>query len=136
MKKTINTVPPADLELMETLQIFPGARIYKTNLTKKVRNRKIWKKPDLQEIYSIIPGTVTEIMVKVGDHVVKGDKIMVYEAMKMQNIIRAPFDGTVEKIFVNEGEKLAKGTLMIYLKADVDFLTSDESISNALDLIG
>ncbi|OFY39071.1 MAG: hypothetical protein A2X18_05850 [Bacteroidetes bacterium GWF2_40_14] len=122
--------------MMETLQIFPGARIYKTNLTKKVRNRKIWKRPDLQEIYSIIPGTVTEIKVKTGDHVTKGDQIMVYEAMKMQNIIRAPFDGTIDKILVNEREKLAKGTLMIYLKADVEFLTSDESISSALDLNG
>jgi len=136
MKKNINTVPLVDLEMMETLQIFPGARIYKTNLTKKVRNRKVWKRPDLQEIFSIIPGTVTEIMVKVGDHVEKGDKIMVYEAMKMQNIIRAPFDGTVDKILVKEGEKLAKGTLMIYLKADVDFLTSDDTISSALDLNG
>jgi len=127
MKKTISTVP-TDLEMMG---------IYKTNLTKKVRNRKVWKRPDLQEIFSIIPGTVTEIMVKVGDHVTKGDKIMVYEAMKMQNIIRAPFDGTIEKILVNEGEKLAKGTLMIYLKADIDFLAAkDDPISSALDLNG
>lgn len=127
MNKTISTVP-ADLETMG---------IYKTNLTKKVRNRKMWKRPDLQEIFSIIPGTVTEIKIKAGEHVTKGDQIMVYEAMKMQNIIRAPFDGTIEKILVNEGEKLAKGTLMIYLKADVDFLVSNEdSISNALDLNG
>lgn len=46
---------------------------------------------------------------------------MVYEAMKMQNIIRAPFDGTIEKIHVKNGEKTAKGVLMIYLKSDVPF---------------
>lgn len=125
------------MEIYETLQIFPNARIYKTNLTKKVRNRKPWKRPDLQEIYSIIPGTVTEIMVKVGDHVAKGDKIMVYEAMKMMNIIRAPFDGTVDKIHVAQGEKLAKGTLMIYLKSDVELVVPEEDpTSIAPDPIG
>ena len=91
---------------------------YETLLTKKVKNRKFWKKPDLQEIYSIIPGTVSVIKVRVGDHVDKGTEMMEYEAMKMQNIIRAPFDGTVVRIYVNEGEKLAKGVLMIYLKSD------------------
>ena len=105
----------------ETLQIFTDARIYKTNLTTKYRNRKIWKKPDLQEIFSVIPGVVTSITVNEGDHVVKGAELMVYEAMKMQNIIRAPFDGTIEKIHVKNGEKTAKGVLMIYLKSDVPF---------------
>ncbi|PKP37009.1 MAG: acetyl-CoA carboxylase biotin carboxyl carrier protein subunit [Bacteroidetes bacterium HGW-Bacteroidetes-14] len=115
----------------ETLQIFTDARIYKTNLTKKYRNRKIWKKPDLQEIHSVIPGVVTSITVKEGEHVTKGAELMVYEAMKMQNIIRAPFDGTVDKIHVQAGEKTAKGVLMIYLKSDVPFDSEEpETISS------
>ncbi|MPL86420.1 hypothetical protein SDC9_32400 [bioreactor metagenome] len=50
---------------------------------------------------------------------------MIYEAMKMQNIIRAPFDGTVEQIFVKTGEKVAKGVVMMYLKSDVEFVYED-----------
>jgi biotin carboxyl carrier protein len=107
------------------LQIFPNARNYKTNLTKKYRNRKQWKRPDPQEILSVIPGVVTSFSVELGSHVNKGDEIMIYEAMKMQNIIRAPFDGTVEQIFVKTGEKVAKGVVMMYLKSDVEFVYED-----------
>lgn len=110
---------------IEFLQIFPDSTKYETTLTKKVRNRKSWQKPDPREIFSIIPGTVSEILVKVSDQVTSGQQIMVYEAMKMKNIIRAPFAGKIEKILVKEGEKLAKGTLMIYI-----------STSNAPDPIG
>jgi len=134
MKKEKKTL--AEKVEYETLQIFPDASKYKTILTKKVRKRKLWKRPDLQEIHSIIPGTVSEIKINIADHVKKGDELMVYEAMKMQNIIRAPFDGTVEKIFVKEGEKLAKGALMIYLKSDLEFVVDEDTTSNALDLNG
>jgi len=87
MKKEKKTL--AEKVEYETLQIFPDASKYKTILTKKVRKRKLWKRPDLQEIHSIIPGTVSEIKINIADHVKKGDELMVYEAMKMQNIIRA-----------------------------------------------
>lgn len=121
---------------IEFLQIFPDAAKYETTLTKKVRNRKSWQKPDPQEIFSIIPGTVSEILVKVSDHVANGQQIMVYEAMKMKNIIRAPFAGTIEKILVSEGEKLAKGTLMIYIKSDNPFTECEDPTSNVPDPIG
>lgn len=123
MKK--NKINPEEMTVYETLQIFPNARNYKTNLTKKYRNRKQWKRPDAQEILSVIPGVVTSFSVEIGSHVNKGDEIMIYEAMKMQNIIRAPFDGTVEQIFVKTGEKVAKGVVMMYLKSDVEFVYED-----------
>ena len=134
MKKA-NKKPIVEEKKYESMQVSPNARIYKTNLTNKVRNRKPWKRPDPQEIFSIIPGTVTAINVSVADHVLKGHQLMVYEAMKMQSIIRAPFDGTIEKIFVNQGEKLAKGVLMIYLKSDTAFVVEEDFTSSALGLI-
>lgn len=118
----------------EILQIFPDARKYKTTYTTKYRNRKVWKKPDLQEIKSVIPGVVTSFTVKEGDHVQKGEELMIYEAMKMQNIILAPFNGTVEKILVKEREKLAKGVIMIYLISDDKFETDEDFISTSPDL--
>ena len=118
----------------EILQIFPDARKYKTTYTTKYRNRKVWKKPDLQEIKSVIPGVVTSFTVKEGDHVQKGEELMIYEAMKMQNIILAPFNGTVEKILVKEREKLAKGVIMIYLISDDKFETDEDVISTSPDL--
>ena len=123
MKK--QKINPEEMTVYESLQIFPNARNYKTNLTTKYRNRKQWKRPDAQEILSVIPGVVTSFSVEIGSHINKGEEIMIYEAMKMQNIIRAPFDGTVEQIFVKTGEKVAKGVVMMYLKSDVEFVYED-----------
>jgi biotin carboxyl carrier protein len=120
----------------DIIQVFPDARKYKTTYTKKYINRVPWKRPDLQEIKSIIPGVVTSLEVKVGDHVKKGDHIMTFEAMKMLNLVLAPFDGVVKTIFVKEGEKVPKGGVMIYLKSDKEFaVTEDIATSSDLGLI-
>lgn len=99
------------------LQVTSEGRKYKTTLTKKFLERKTWKAPDPNEIISHIPGEVSSIMVKEGDTVAKGDKLMIYEAMKMKNIITAPFDAEVLKIAVKQGEKLPKGALLVKLSA-------------------
>jgi len=129
MKNISHTDISGNEQNFEILQIFPDARKYKTTYTTKYRNRKVWKKPDLQEIKSVIPGVVTSFTVKEGDHVQKGEELMIYEAMKMQNIILAPFDGTVEKILVKEREKLAKGVIMIYLTSDAKFETEGSPVT-------
>ncbi len=119
------------------LQIFPNARRYSTILTKKFVNRPTWRRPDPQEIKSIIPGVVISFEVKEGDRVTAGTHLMTFEAMKMHNLVIAPFDGTVEKLFVKEGEKVPKGVVMMFLKADTEPepIVSDESTSSDLGLI-
>ena len=54
-------------------------------------------------------GTVVEIKVKPGDKVKKGQSLLMYEAMKMQNEIEADGDYTVKRILVKEGEVIAAG---------------------------
>jgi len=100
---------------LEQLQIFPKARIYKTKLTTKFKERKVWKRPDRGEIHSTIPGTITSIDVKVGDRVTQSTPLLSYEAMKMQNVLLAPLDGEVISIEVEVGESCKKGTLLLYL---------------------
>ena len=125
-----------DKQKAEFIQVFPNARKYRTNLTKKYLNRKVWQRPDPQEIKSIIPGVVTSLEIKEGDHVTKGSHIMTFEAMKMQNLVMAPFDGTVETIFVKEGEKVPKGGLMLFIKSDTEFeIIQDKATSTDLGLI-
>ncbi len=92
-----------------------GAK-YKTLLTKKYKNRKKWKNPDINQMFSDIPGTVVKIYVEEGQKVKEGDLMMVLEAMKMKNKIYFPIDGTVKKIYVKEEERVPKGFLMIELK--------------------
>lgn len=99
----------------DKIQIHECGRKYKTRYTKKFVERKIWQAPNPKEVRSIIPGSVTEINVKEGDKVEKGRKLMIYEAMKMKNVIAAPFDAVIERVEVQVGDKLPKGALLITL---------------------
>ena len=65
------------------------------------------------KITSPLPGTVTDIMVKVGDTVKSGDTVVILEAMKMQNSIEADHDGIITSILVKEGETVMEGAILV-----------------------
>ncbi|MBR6465919.1 MAG: acetyl-CoA carboxylase biotin carboxyl carrier protein subunit, partial [Bacteroidales bacterium] len=98
------------------LRVAEEGHEYKTYLTKKFLERKPWKAPDPLQVLSHIPGSVIEIFVKPGQKVKKGDKLMIYEAMKMMNIVSAPMDGTIKEVNAKEGENLPKGALLVTFK--------------------
>ena len=58
-------------------------------------------------------GTVIELHVKPGDKVKRGQSLLMYEAMKMQNEIESDGDYTVKRILVKEGEVIAAGQAII-----------------------
>ena len=60
-----------------------------------------------------LPGTITNINVKVGDTVAVGDVVVVLEAMKMQNNIEAEYAGTVNAITVNPGDSVMEGAVLL-----------------------
>jgi len=60
-----------------------------------------------------IPGLVTKIFFKVGDHVEEGEPLFLIEAMKMENEIKAPISGLIQKISIQEGQTVEKGTNII-----------------------
>ena len=64
----------------------------------------------------MIPGVVAEVDTQVGTAVKKGDTLMILEAMKMLNRIKAPQDGTVKAISVAAGEKVTKGQVLIEIE--------------------
>jgi biotin carboxyl carrier protein len=100
----------------DKIQIHECGRVYKTRYTRKFMERKKWEAPNSSQVRSIIPGSVTEVLVKPGDKVKKGSKLMIYEAMKMKNVIVSPFDAVVESVEVKAGDKLPKGALLVILK--------------------
>ena len=65
------------------------------------------------KIKAPLPGTITEMKVKVGDTVKNGDTVVVLEAMKMQNNIEAECDGTVTSVLVNPGDTVMEGDTLI-----------------------
>lgn len=60
-----------------------------------------------------MPGVVVSIAVEVGDEVKLGQALVVVEAMKMQNILRAEKDATISKILVSAGDALSVDEIMI-----------------------
>ena len=68
------------------------------------------------EIKAPIPGLIAALPVATGDKVVKGDTVIVVEAMKMENDITAPFDGTVGQIFVNSGDPVEKSAVLLVIE--------------------
>jgi biotin carboxyl carrier protein len=68
------------------------------------------------EIRAIIPGRVAAVRVVAGDAVEAGQSLLVVEAMKMQNELRAPRDGVVERVAVGEGQTIDNGDLLVVLR--------------------
>ena len=67
----------------------------------------------VNELKAPMPGLVLDIHVKPGDAIQKGDKVLVLEAMKMENVIKAPADATVASIEVEKGKTVDKNQVMV-----------------------
>jgi biotin carboxyl carrier protein len=60
-----------------------------------------------------MPGLVLTVKVSEGDVVEQGDALLVLEAMKMENDIKAQFGGTVSAVHVKPGDAVGKSALLI-----------------------
>lgn len=67
----------------------------------------------VQEVRTPLPGTVIQVYVKDGDEVKKGEKLVMYEAMKMENTIFAEKDGTISKLRIHPGDNMLEGDLLM-----------------------
>jgi biotin carboxyl carrier protein len=67
------------------------------------------------QVKAIIPGKVVSVSVEAGDAVTAGQQLLVVEAMKMQNELRAPRDGTIERVGVAVGVKIEIGDLLVVI---------------------
>ena len=92
------------------------AGTYETRLTRKFALRKPYAKSDPQTIKALIPGVIERIDTTVGVKVRHGDILIIQEAMKMHNRIRAPYDGTIKAVHVAAGEKVTKGQILFEME--------------------
>ena len=66
-------------------------------------------------IKSPLPGTILDIFVKQGDKVSIGQRILLLEAMKMENNIESDKAGTVAEIKVSKGDAVMEGDVLIVI---------------------
>lgn len=67
----------------------------------------------LNSIKAPMPGLIVNLKIREGDEVKAGDPLVILEAMKMENIIKSPGDGTVKKVLVKKGASVEKNQVLI-----------------------
>lgn len=99
---------------LNTLALESGT--YKTTFTQKFLDRKPYQEVDPKKVLAFIPGKIRKVHVKKGSRVKEGDRLMILEAMKMNNIIFSPIKGVVKEVYVTQGISVAKNALLIEFK--------------------
>jgi biotin carboxyl carrier protein len=74
-------------------------------------------KKGAENLKAPMPGMVLKVMVNAGDVLKKGDQVLILEAMKMENIIKAPNDVKIKSIAVKEKQAVDKNQLLIEFEA-------------------
>ena len=83
---------------------------------RKQETKKIVDNSGSKEVVSPIQGQVTNIKVKVGDKVQKGDVLIIVEAMKLENEVVSPFEGQVAEILVTKGQNVKAKDVIVTIE--------------------
>jgi biotin carboxyl carrier protein len=83
------------------------------DLAEQAGTRKKGPGAGLQEVTPPMPAIVISVAVAEGDAVKKGQAVVIVSAMKMETTLFAPFDGTVKKVNVCEGDKVMPGNILV-----------------------
>lgn len=70
----------------------------------------------VKDINAPMPGLVLEVSVEAGQEVEEGTPLLILEAMKMENVIKAPGTGVVKRVNVSKGEAVDKNHLLIEME--------------------
>ena len=90
--------------------------IQNTEFSKNISAKIKAEDGNLNHIGSPLPGQVAKIFVSVGDRIIKGDRVLVIEAMKMETIISAEKSGTIKKLHVGSGDNVETKDLLIEIE--------------------
>jgi len=71
---------------------------------------------DPTQVAAPIPGLIAQLQVSVGSRVARGDKLLMMEAMKMQNTVYAPCEGVVEELHVALGDTVESKDLLLRIR--------------------
>jgi len=98
-----------------------GSRVYVHSIhgDHSVRRLPRYPEAELASGYetadSPMPGQVLRVLVEVGQRISAGDPLVVLEAMKMEQTLRAAIDGQVESVLVRAGDVVAPGDILVHI---------------------
>ena len=93
------------------------AHVLDRSIQTKVKPRAKADLNDTSHIGAPIPGIVTALSVGVGTKVVKGEKVLTLEAMKMQTTLYANCGGVIDKVFVKVGDVVESKDLLLSIRS-------------------
>ncbi|MEN8256382.1 MAG: biotin/lipoyl-containing protein [Thermodesulfobacteriota bacterium] len=102
-----NLTPTASLPVGETQPVSPVTLVQPAATSPRVAAAGTGL------ISSPIPGHILEICISVGEKVLEGQKLLVLEAMKLENIITAHRSGVIKEILVRQGDAVTHGQGMV-----------------------
>ena len=102
----------------DTVYVSYRARSYK--IEKARRERHGAGNDSTGEALAPMPGQIVEVFAKEGDVVAEGDKLLILEAMKMQQPIVAPRAGTVVRVAAKQGDQVSAGQVLAVVEAAGD----------------
>ena len=68
------------------------------------------------DVVSPMPGRVVEVFVSAGDLIKEGDGLVVLEAMKMENVIKATKSGVLKDVYASAGDSVEKNSILLSYK--------------------
>jgi biotin carboxyl carrier protein len=92
----------------------------------KVEDERAWRLSERQakvqdggdaEVTSPMPGVVVAVLVEVGQEVLCGERLLILEAMKMENEILAPRNGLVDAVHVTPGQRVSQDDGLVRIEA-------------------
>ena len=107
---------------VEIEEVKEGQNVAATSTPKEEPQQEVKKAQPVSSGESItapMPGTITNILVKEGDNVKKGQVLAILEAMKMENEIVAPHDGAVKAISVDKGQNVNLGDTLLKMAESI-----------------
>jgi len=101
-------------------QVFVCGKLYQTSVrdARSLRSRRRRATGDAGplKVRASMPGKVVRVLANKGDSIRIGHGILVIEAMKMQNEVRSPKDGTVKEMHAREGMNVNAGDVLVVLE--------------------
>lgn len=108
MEKVVKTVAKPVVKARPTTPAAPTTQLNRPSAATAAAGAGTIKSP--------LPGVILNVKVNVGDAVKKGDTIMILEAMKMENAIKADRDGKIASISVKQGESVLEGAALVTIE--------------------
>ncbi len=105
-----------ELDSIDEIKTKEGSKPLISSPKKKEEKKAATSNAEGRDVLAPIQGSVTKVNVKVGSTVKKGDVLLFIEAMKLENEVCSPCDGTIADVLVSKGTQVTSKQLLVKIK--------------------